>query len=82
MHTPHRKRADRRATEIECLACGARRIVTGLGTAETGECPRCGYLGWTYSDERGRSIRRMVMKGTFARHGIAARRRARWCVRR
>jgi uncharacterized paraquat-inducible protein A len=82
MHTPHRKRTDREATPIECLACGARRIVPGLGTAEPGECPRCGYLGWTYSDELDSSTCRMIMKAAFAGrafagHGIAQRRRSR-----
>ena len=38
---------------LECLACGERRSPIGNGHMHltTGECPRCGYLGWTYSDE-------------------------------
>ena len=75
MHTPYRKRNDREATQIECLACGATRIVTGLGSAEAGECPRCGYLGWTYSDELDSSTRRMIMNGAFAGHWVAPKRR-------
>ena len=75
MHTRHRKRNDREARQIECLACGATRIVTSLGVAETGECQRCGYLGWTYSDELDSSTRRMIMNGAFAGHWVAARRR-------
>ena len=75
MHTPYRKRADREATQIECLVCGATRIVAGLGTSETGECQRCGYLGWTYSDELDSSTRRMITNGAFAGRWVAAKRR-------
>jgi hypothetical protein len=32
--------------EIECLACGRRRLVTGTDHGETGSCRACGYLGW------------------------------------
>jgi hypothetical protein len=68
------KRNDGEGTRIECLACGAPRIADGLGLAETGECPRCGYLGWTYSDELDSTTRRMIMNGEFAGHGVAPRR--------
>jgi uncharacterized paraquat-inducible protein A len=75
MHAPYRKANEREATQIECLACGATRVVFGLGTAETGECPRCHYLGWTYSDELDGSTRRMIMNGAFAGHHVAPQRR-------
>jgi hypothetical protein len=53
--------------QIECLACGAARVVFGLGRHETGECPQCHYLGWTYSEDLDSSTRRMVMNGLLAR---------------
>jgi uncharacterized paraquat-inducible protein A len=37
---------------IDCLGCGSTRIVLGTRHAETAECPRCQYLGWTYSRDR------------------------------
>ena len=52
--------------QIECLACSATRVVSGIGHAETGECQRCHYLGWTYSDELDGSTRRLIMNGGFA----------------
>ncbi len=34
--------------KVECLRCGAYRSVsdTGPRRVDTGECPRCGYVGW------------------------------------
>jgi uncharacterized paraquat-inducible protein A len=69
MPSSRRKRIQRKATQIECLACGATRVVSGLGTHETGECPRCRYLGWTYSDELDGTTRRAIMNGEFALNG-------------
>jgi hypothetical protein len=66
MHRSRRKRIQRDATQIECLACGATRVVSGFATHQTGECPRCRYVGWTYSDELDGSTRRMIMNGEFA----------------
>jgi uncharacterized paraquat-inducible protein A len=54
------------ASQIECLACGAARIVSGVCHGETGECPRCHYLGWTYSDELDGTTRRLIMNGGLA----------------
>jgi hypothetical protein len=59
-------RAARPPIQIECLACGAARVVKGIGHGETGECERCHYLGWTYSDELDGSTRRMIMNGKLA----------------
>ena len=53
--------------QIECLACGAKRVASGIGHAESGECPRCRYLGWTYSDDLDGSTRRLIMNGGLAR---------------
>ena len=56
----------RSSIQIECLACSATRVVTGIGHAETGECPRCHYLGWTYSDDLDGTTRRLIMNGGLA----------------
>jgi hypothetical protein len=56
----------RSPTQIECLACGARRVVFGLGRAETGECPSCRYLGWGFSDDLDGLTRRQIMNGALA----------------
>ena len=56
----------RSPTQIECLACGATRIVFGLGRGDTGECPRCHYLGWGFSDDLDGSTRRQIMNGALA----------------
>jgi hypothetical protein len=69
MPSSRRKRIEREATQIECLACGATRVVSGLEVHATGECPRCRYLGWTYSDELDGTTRRMIMNGEFASTG-------------
>ena len=53
-------------TQIECLACGATRIVFGMGRTDTGECPRCHYLGWGFSDDLDGSTRRQIMNGALA----------------
>ena len=40
------KAAKKKAIEIECLACGARRFVAGFTSRELGECDGCRYVGW------------------------------------
>lgn len=52
--------------KIECLACGEVRVVTGVGTEARGECPRCHYVGWAYSDELDGSTRSEIMNGALA----------------
>jgi hypothetical protein len=37
---------------------------------ETGQCPRCEYLGWAYADELDGTTRRQIMNGAFARRGL------------
>lgn len=53
--------------QIECLACGASRVVFGTGPEETGGCPHCGYLGWTYSDDLDGTTRRTILNGAAKR---------------
>ena len=38
---------------VECLCCGeSRELPPWLPHAEAaGECPRCGYVGWAYSND-------------------------------
>jgi len=50
--------------QIACLACGETRVVSGN---ETGECPRCHYVGWAYADDLDGSTVRMIMNGVLAR---------------
>ena len=74
MHVPYRKRDDRHATQIACLACGATRVVYGVGRTETGECQRCRYTGWDYSDELDGWTRRMIADGSLTGSGHVSRR--------
>jgi hypothetical protein len=50
--------------QMACLACGETRVVSGH---ETGECPRCHYVGWAYTDDLDGSTVRMIMNGVLAR---------------
>jgi hypothetical protein len=59
--------ADQAPRPIECLACGAVRLVSGSRVEATGECERCGYVGWTYADTADGTTRRMIMNGLLAR---------------
>ena len=58
-----RKHSHQGPRHIVCLACGETRIVLGI---QTGECPACHYLGWTYAEELDGSTRRMIINGAFA----------------
>jgi hypothetical protein len=73
MSVTHLTSKARSSLQIECLACSATRVVTGIGHAETGECPRCHYLGWTYSDDLDGSTRRLIMNGGLAAASAARR---------
>ncbi len=53
--------------QIECLACGAIRVAFGATLTATGECPRCGYLGWTYADDLDGTTQAMIMNGLLAK---------------
>jgi hypothetical protein len=55
-----------RRTRIVCLACGALRAVESPQRENTGECPSCRYLGWTYADDLDRSTRHLIINGFFA----------------
>jgi transposase len=49
-------------SSVECLSCGERRSLdadahTHLGT---GECPRCGYVGWALPGDLNEQSRRAL----------------------
>jgi hypothetical protein len=52
--------------QIACLACSTVRVVYGIKPRETGDCPQCGYVGWTYSDDLDGWTRRMIVNGRLA----------------
>jgi phage FluMu protein Com len=47
--------------QIKCLACGELRFVFGSQLEDTGECPRCKYVGWTYAQDLDGTTKQMVM---------------------
>jgi len=49
-------------TLIECLCCGQQRpYTTGPGRhQESGECPRCRYVGWAFVEDVSESLRRVL----------------------
>ena len=54
-------------SSVECLACGERRSLDADAHTNlaTGECPRCRFRGWDYSDELDGFTQRMVFNGAF-----------------
>jgi hypothetical protein len=46
--------------KIECVMCGTRREARGVHGSDTGECPSCGYLGWTEAGAIGPYERELV----------------------
>ncbi len=47
---------------VECLRCGQSRAFTPgpRRSEEAGDCPRCGYVGWAFSDDLNEKTRRLV----------------------
>jgi predicted nucleic acid-binding Zn-ribbon protein len=46
---------------FQCLCCGAVRIVSDCGRrVDAGECPQCGYVGWTRTAEISEPTRQAV----------------------
>jgi predicted RNA-binding Zn-ribbon protein involved in translation (DUF1610 family) len=45
----HADTYDMTAIPVECLRCGKRHQImrASRSTIHEGECPRCGYVGWT-----------------------------------
>jgi hypothetical protein len=48
---------------VECLSCGTRRVIVGGDDhhVDTGECHRCGYVGWARSDDLSAAARRQLL---------------------
>ena len=59
------KRFKQAGKQIACLACRLPRVVFGFGASDTGDCPRCGYRGWDYSDELDGFTQRSIADGAF-----------------
>jgi ribosomal protein S27AE len=56
---------------VECLSCGAGRIVAGGPRhGDPGECHRCGYVGWASSEELTAEARRRLREHPPARRGL------------
>ncbi len=58
---------------VECLSCGARRIVVVEAQpnhVDAGECHRCGYVGWASSDELTQNARRLLRDRPVARRRL------------
>jgi len=60
------------SNSLECLGCGARRFVLARADSrlETGECPRCGYVGWAGATELTEFTRRALRDRPVERRGL------------
>ncbi|HMI99943.1 MAG TPA: hypothetical protein VK488_08935 [Gaiellaceae bacterium] len=59
---------------LECLGCGARRFVLSpvRSNLETGECPRCGYVGWASPNDLNEFTRRALRDRPVERRRLRA----------
>jgi hypothetical protein len=56
---------------VECLSCGARRIVAGGPRhGDPGECHRCGYVGWAASKDLTAAARRLLRERPLERRSL------------
>jgi hypothetical protein len=56
---------------VECLSCGARRVVVGGPRhGDPGECHRCGYVGWASSADLTAAARRLLRDHPLARRSL------------
>jgi ribosomal protein S27AE len=58
------------AFRVECLACGARRVVVVARHGDPGECHRCGYVGWASSEELTADARRRLRERPLERRSL------------
>ena len=59
--------------ELECLGCGAVRKVDGAPRrVDTGECPRCRYVGWAQSHEVDERVRGLLRRRPLYRRRLHA----------
>ena len=56
-------RVEERPMSIECLVCHAVRVVAAPANGGAGNCPRCGYAGWTYAEDLDSTALRTVTDG-------------------
>jgi hypothetical protein len=59
--------------EVECLACGSRRLASFPEGRDPGECPGCGYLGWSFPASLSELERRILHRQLGSRHEAALR---------
>jgi hypothetical protein len=58
---------------VECLCCGARRVVADDADRrhpDPGECHRCGYVGWASCDELNAASRRQLRDRPLERRAL------------
>jgi len=57
---------------VECLSCGARRVVVGEEHhhIDPGECHRCGYVGWAASADLTATLRRQLREHPLQRRSL------------
>jgi len=57
------ERSEGEPSQIRCLACGESRVVFGSHVEDTGGCPHCGYVGWTYAEDLDGTTKQIIMSG-------------------
>jgi hypothetical protein len=58
---------------VECLSCGARRVVVSNADrrhVDAGECHRCGYVGWASCGELNADSRRQLRDRPLERRAL------------
>jgi hypothetical protein len=63
------------ASVLECLACGARRAAADTHShLASGECPRCGYVGWASATDLSEFTRKALRDRPVANRRLKLRR--------
>jgi Zn ribbon nucleic-acid-binding protein len=56
---------------VECLSCGAtREMALQSRPGESGECVRCGYLGWAEHETLNDTLRRLLRESPLQRRRL------------
>jgi Zn ribbon nucleic-acid-binding protein len=63
-------------SSVECLACGERRSLDSRAQTNlaTGECPRCGYVGWAMPGDLSEQSRRALRERPLELRSVYSRR--------
>jgi transposase len=63
-------------SSVECLACGERRSFDADAHSHlgTGECPRCGYVGWALPGDLSEGSRRALRERPLELRSLRLRR--------